>query len=838
MTGWRRVIAPAFLVVLVLASVVWPAAALLPGLLPAVASSRADGPITAAPEVFLGTWPLLGVTMAWVAGPALVATLLGWPLGLALAERLVRGGGRWLLVLSALPVCLPGYLVYWSLWLADGPGSWIGDAAIRAELVVPLRVGTLALALVAWSAPFAAWTIAAWRLAAPDRAWRLRAVDGAGALRRVVAAIRHDAAALLRGWAIATFALLAESVSYDLAQVRTYGYELRTLDATGGSPRDVVALGWPGIAVAIAMLAIASLSRRRVAPGSRSSDSGSAPARWPLVVAILAAVPALLVVMRSLSPHEATTFVRLYAAATMNSLGFALAAGAIVGAIAVAVVLSWRSRSGAARWTARICAALLLIAAASPATLVAVAIEAAWNHDATAWIYDGPAIVVLGLVARFGAVAVIAATLALAAESRSAEALRAIDAPLSWRGQWRVRRPVLVAAGAAACAVGAALAFSEIAVTARVRPPAADVLATSTLNAIHYQQPETVILGSALAVALGFVAAVVAVMMLPRARAGVAFGVVVAAIALAGCGSRGSPNDGSNPPLIPVIAALGGPGFGHGQFHTPRAIAFAPNTQRYFVVDKQARVQRFDKDGQYELEWRMPEWKNGCPVGISIHPDGRVFIADTHYYRVLVFDQDGNELARFGSYGKEPGQFIYPTDIAFGPDGRIYVGEYGSNDRVQIFSADLKPAGQFGKMGTGVGELSRPQTLLFDRERGELYVADSNNHRVVVYDAEGTLLRQFGGPGHGPGELSYPHGLALLGDGTLLVNEFGNHRVQRFDVRPGQDFGKSIGIWGGTGGEVGRLQYPWDIAGVPGRIVVLDSGRDRMLITSLPSALQ
>ena len=62
------------------------------------------------------------------------------------------------------------------------------------------------------------------------------------------------------------------------------------------------------------------------------------------------------------------------------------------------------------------------------------------------------------------------------------------------------------------------------------------------------------------------------------------------------------------------------------------------------------------------------------PVGLSVHPDGRVFVADTHYNRVLVFDRDGKELARFGGYGKEPGHFIYPTDIAFGNDGRIYVG--------------------------------------------------------------------------------------------------------------------------------------------------------------------
>ncbi|MDZ4829828.1 MAG: SMP-30/gluconolactonase/LRE family protein [Phycisphaerae bacterium] len=837
---------------LVGASVLWPALSLAISFRAgSVASSlRAEAPVTTPPEAFLGSWALLGTSMLWSLLPALVATLVAWPLGIALATRVARGGGRTLLVLSALPVCLPGYLVFWSLWMAVGPGTAVGDAMMRADLVEWLRRVTLVFALVAWSVPFAAWTIAAWRLARPDTAERLRAIDGIRTLGRWRAAFRHDAPALVRGLAIATLALLAESVSFDLAQVRTYGYELRTLDATGGSLRDVVTLGWPGVAAVVAILAVATLAPGgRASRGSRLAMSHRALSRWPVVIALIAALPALMMLWRAASPHEAATFLRLYLTATTTSLLLALSTGALLAFAAMSLSATWKIGNRKLRLSARVVALAWLIAAAAPATIVAIGLESAWNRAGTAFVYDGALIVILGLIARFGAVAAVAASLAASLESLGTRSLRAVDAPVSWLWRWRLSRPPLVAAGVMAGALGVALGFSEVAVTARVRPPTIDVLATSTLNAIHYQQPETVLLGSAAAVALGGIASAIVVFVVFGRRRIVGLGLAVVVVAFVaschsdsdvppGAGGRavGSAGAAGSTPPVPAFVTFGGPGFGKSQFHTPRTVAFDPTTRRFFIIDKEARVQRFDENGAFELEWRMPDWKNGRPVGISIHPDGRVFIADTHYYRILVSDQDGHELARFGSYGKELGQFIYPTDVAFGADGRLYVGEYGSNDRIQIFSADLKVISQFGTMGSGDNELSRPQELVFDRERDELYVADSNNHRIVVYDPEGRRLRQFGSAGAGRGELSYPRGIVLVGDGTVLVCEFGNHRVQHLDARAGDDCGKSLGIWGGTGAEPGRLQYPWDIAGVPGRIAVLDSGRDRVLIAPLPDA--
>jgi len=112
-------------------------------------------------------------------------------------------------------------------------------------------------------------------------------------------------------------------------------------------------------------------------------------------------------------------------------------------------------------------------------------------------------------------------------------------------------------------------------------------------------------------------------------------------------------------PLSDGVAVFGELGMGDGAFSYPRAIAVSP-TGKLFIVDKTARVQRFDADGVFETSWAMPEHVAGKSVGLAVHTDGRVFVADTHYHRVIVYDAEGTELARFGEPGRGDGQFELP----------------------------------------------------------------------------------------------------------------------------------------------------------------------------------
>lgn len=288
--------------------------------------------------------------------------------------------------------------------------------------------------------------------------------------------------------------------------------------------------------------------------------------------------------------------------------------------------------------------------------------------------------------------------------------------------------------------------------------------------------------------------------------------------------------DVDNPQPLRTSLSFGVAGQALGQFNYPRAIDVDASNHLVYVVDKQARVQRFDFEGVPQLEWKMPEYENGKPTGVSVAADGRVFVPDTHYHRVIAYDKDGTELFRFGEYGTGPGQFIYLTDVAFGPNATIYVSEYGGNDRIQVFDSTGKFLFQFGTFGDGDNQFNRPQSITFNRDMTELYVADACNHRIVVVDPNGQFLRKFGAPGHEVGQLSYPYGIEILDDETLLVAEFGNNRIQRFDSA-----GQSLGAYGRTGRGEGELHHPWALALADDRVFVLDSGNNRVQVIRNPS---
>lgn len=267
---------------------------------------------------------------------------------------------------------------------------------------------------------------------------------------------------------------------------------------------------------------------------------------------------------------------------------------------------------------------------------------------------------------------------------------------------------------------------------------------------------------------------------------------------------------------------IGNQGIGPGEFISPRAIAVGPDGA-VFVVDKTARIQRFSPNGDYELTWRMPEWDAGKPTGLMVDASNRVWVADTHYARVVIYDRDGKELERYGSNGEGPGEFIFPTHTVLAPDGTRYVSEYGGNDRISRFSATWEYLGSFGGKDDGDAALRRPQVMALGSD-GAIWVADAGGHRLCRFSPEGRLIGTVGTMGSEPGQFKFPYGLAICPDGTLLVSEFENNRVQHIDHT-----GKCLGLWGGPGTKPGEFAEPWGVAvGKGGRIYVVDCKNHRV----------
>lgn len=288
--------------------------------------------------------------------------------------------------------------------------------------------------------------------------------------------------------------------------------------------------------------------------------------------------------------------------------------------------------------------------------------------------------------------------------------------------------------------------------------------------------------------------------------------------ALSGCGE---PSRDAPPQFL-----FGRTGAGPGEFAYPRAGAYLDG--ELFVVDKTGRIQVFSDRGVYQRSWRVPETSAGKPTGLCVSADGRVFVADTHYARILVYDRQGVLLHSFGGFGTGPGQFRLPTDVAVDAAGNIYVSEYGGNDRICKFSRTYEFIMSFNGTATAdraadAPAFSRPQSLRIDAD-GTIWVADACNHRVCRFSPDGVLLSSFGSAGGERGELRFPYSIDRLSDGSIVVCEYGNNRIQRFSRE-----GRSLGVWGEAGRKPGELAYPWAaVVGANDLIYVIDSGNNRI----------
>jgi sugar lactone lactonase YvrE len=254
---------------------------------------------------------------------------------------------------------------------------------------------------------------------------------------------------------------------------------------------------------------------------------------------------------------------------------------------------------------------------------------------------------------------------------------------------------------------------------------------------------------------------------------------------------------------------------------TPRSVASVPGDQ-IAVLDTAGRVLIYTADGALVRQWKMLDVSVGKPEGITVLKDGRIVVCDTHYHRIVYFDAEGHVLKTFGQHGTAPGEFIYPVGITKDAQENLYVCEYGGHDRVQKFTREGAYLLEFGSFGTAPGEFQRPAGLTWNA--GRIYVTDAVNNRVLVFTDEGKFKGLLGADGQ-PLSFDLPYDIALGGEGSLYVIEYGAGRLSRVGLD-----GKLLAQYGRTGGGEGEFGTPWGLCIDPkGRIFIADT-RNRRLV--------
>jgi len=221
---------------------------------------------------------------------------------------------------------------------------------------------------------------------------------------------------------------------------------------------------------------------------------------------------------------------------------------------------------------------------------------------------------------------------------------------------------------------------------------------------------------------------------------------------------------------------IGVPGNGPCGFHQPCGAATTSDGFLYLVDSGNNRIKVYKLDPEdgraryiYVGEYGGHKSHLDNPCGIIIDEARRnIIVLNRGEYAITIFDSYFTLLKKFGTQGKEQGEFNLPTTVALSRDRDLVVTDTG-NHRIQIISQNGDFITKFGSRGMGQGQFRDPYGLVIDVEN-KIVVSDKLNKRLQIFDACGKFLRKIDG-------FESPTGMTLDAQRNIIVADVGYQKA-------------------------------------------------------------
>jgi streptogramin lyase len=175
------------------------------------------------------------------------------------------------------------------------------------------------------------------------------------------------------------------------------------------------------------------------------------------------------------------------------------------------------------------------------------------------------------------------------------------------------------------------------------------------------------------------------------------------------------------------------------------------NADPVIVLDRSGKIVRSWGKGMYTT-----------PHAIRIDPQGNVWTTDAASSKVYKFSPLGATLLEIevGGQPQPCNRFCSTTDVAFAPNGHVYIADGYRNARILEYTPQGSKVREWGTAGTGPAQFRLPHSIQIDNA-GEVYVADRENGRIQRFDLEGRYRGEWS-------QYGKTFGLKLDGDGIWL----------------------------------------------------------------------
>jgi sugar lactone lactonase YvrE len=181
----------------------------------------------------------------------------------------------------------------------------------------------------------------------------------------------------------------------------------------------------------------------------------------------------------------------------------------------------------------------------------------------------------------------------------------------------------------------------------------------------------------------------------------------------------------------------------------------------------------------------------GRPTDVAWDPQGNIFVSDGYVnHRVVKYDKNGRFLKQVGSEkaGSQPGQFSTPHGIAVDAQGNVYVADR-ANNRMQVLDNDLNPTKVYDNIGTSwtVCISPGPHQYLFSSNsnpNGNTPGSWDITGEIYKMELDGTILGRFGHASKQPGGFQVVHMFDCRNPNEIIVAEIESWRVQKLMLKP------------------------------------------------------